>query len=449
MEDNPKAPLCTPMPRQQMVVTELILRCPAMAVSCVVLTFAVVAALAQDRIYPEKKPQPTQVFPDLYILADQVVSEQWKASLPLVNAPSDLKQVGPGQCVRFGVIATGDDRDRLLPSAKLSFELSFTGSTQRFATELPDAVKQVKPEGGDFVTEALAAGGVKNPMLSTATIAASRAKWCVPLETPDGTVTIRTTVASSDNKSFAVNARKIDVRTFATARKNVPFKDMSTFGPWLQHYHAAPDPAQLLPGLRIIASDEKARFMPNIMVFFEEALKASPAAANDLLRTLPNEDRPAQIYSIPLLSAAGYSTGPLLSGLKEDERTVIGSVHLPDPFDLKPDRTLPNRMDMLWASFFATGRIEPVREVASMLAWRADYEKFVEIQKSGQEPAEVTGSIIRGVVYTAAGWSLNALSRNDGVVADFIDALKASPDTPENVREELAHVHTNPAFTKK
>jgi hypothetical protein len=189
--------------------------------------------------------------------------------------------------------------------------------------------------------------------------------------------------------------------------------------------------------------------MPNIMVFFVQALKISPAAANDLLRALPNEDRPVRIYSIPLLSEAGYATDPLLTGFKEDEKTVINSAHLPDPFDLKPDRTLPSRMDMLWAYFFATGRIEPVKAVASMLAWRGDYEKLVEIQKSGQKPTEATESIIRGVVYTAAGWSLNALSRNDGVVADYIDALRSSPDTAADVKEELAHVHTNPAFTKK
>ena len=65
-----------------------------------------------------------------------------------------------------------------------------------------------------------------------------------------------------------------------------------------------------------------------------------------------------------------------------------------------------------------------------MLAWRSDYDDFVQMQKSGHRPTEVTGSIMRGVVYTAAGWSLNALSLNDGLVADYIDALKSSPDTP-------------------
>ena len=164
---------------------------------------------------------------------------------------------------------------------------------------------------------------------------------------------------------------------------------------------------------------------------------------------LPTESRSVREYGIPLLSAAGYATAPLLDSLNEDERTVVTSVHLQDPFDLKPDRTLPNRMDMLWAVFFATGSIKPVGTIASMLAWRPDYDKFAQIQKSGQKPTELTDSIMRGVVYTAAGWSLNALSRNDGLVADYLEALKASSDTPLVVKAELANLSTNPAFARK
>lgn len=421
---------------------------PGITLFCIV-SAAPVLPQAQDQAYPPKKPVPTQTYPELFVLADEVVEEQWKATLSLVNGPSDLKQVEPGQCIRFGVLASGEERDRLLTSAKLGFEFSFAGRAQTFTAELPEAVKQVKPEGGDFVTHVLSVAGIKNPLSSMVSIAASRARWCVPLDAPDGTATIRAAVITSDGKSFAVNPRSVDVKSFQTSRKNPPFKDMATFAPWLQRYHSSPDPSELLPGLRITASDEKARFMPNIMLFFVEALKASPTAANDLLQALPAEDRSVRIYSIPLLSEAGYATGPLLSSIKEDERTVIDSVHLPDPFDIKPDRTLPSRMDMLWAVFFATGRIEPVRAVASMLAWRADYDKFVEMQKSGQRPTEITDSIMRGVVYSTAGWSLNALSRNDGLVADYVDALKSSPNTPANVKDELANLFTNPAFTKK
>ncbi len=425
------------------------LRCLTSTIALSAIVFATLALCAQERVYPDKKLVPPQISPELFVLADQVVEGQWKASLDLVNGPSDLTQIEPGQCIRFGIFASGDDRDRLLTSATLGFEFTFAGHTQIFTPEPPEAVKQVKPEGGDFVTEALAVAGVKSPVLSMASIAASRAKWCVPVGMQDGTAMIRATVVSLDGKSVALKPRSIAVTTFATSRKNAPFKDMNTFGPWLQHYHAAPDPAELLPGLRIIASDEKARLMPNIMVFFVEALKASPAAAHDLFEALPTENRSVRIYSIPLLSDAGYATEPLLSAFKQDEKAEISSVRLADPFDMTPDRTLPNRMDMLWSVFFATGRREPVRAIASMLAWRADYDKFVEMQKTGQKPTELTESIMRGVVYTAAGWSLYALSRNDGLVADYVEALKSSPDTPANVKEELTKLYTNPAFTKK
>jgi hypothetical protein len=407
---------------------------------------AVFAAPAQST---GKKTEPATIYPQLLILADQVVDQQWKASLALVNAPTDLTQIGPGQCVRFGVIASGDGRDRLLSSARFRFELTFGTSGQTFTAEPLQALKQVKPEGGDFVTEALEAGGVKNPILSTASIAASHARWCVPPDSVSGTVIIRGTVERPNDTLFSLDTRTVSVQSFEASLKSVPFKDMTTFGGWLQHYHAAPEPAELLPGLRIVASDEKARTMPNIMVFFAEALRASPVTAMEIIRALPKEDRSVRVYSIPLLGESGYDTASLLSGVSEDEKGATTSMHLPDPFDLKPDRMLPSRMDMLWASFFATGRIEPVRAVASMLAWREDYEKLMAVQKSGQKPTELTESIMRGVLYSGAGWSLNALSRNDGVVADYIDALRASPDTSAQVKEELAHVHTNPAFTKK
>jgi hypothetical protein len=421
--------------------------------TAVLVLFGVVFAssvetLAQDQVHPTKKPIQTKVYPELVVLGSQVVEEQWKATLDLVNEPSDLRQVEPGQCVKFGVPASGDDRDHLLASAQLSFEFNFADHTQRFTAETAEAIKRIKPVGGDFVTEALSVAGVKSPSWSMASIAASRAQWCVPPDAKDGTASIRASVLKSDGKNLDLKTRSLDIRTFETARKNAAFKDMESVSPWIQHYHTAPDPAQLLPGLRIIASDEKARSMPNIMVFFVEALKANPAAANDLLQALPTEVRSVRIYSVPLLLAAHYDIGLLMNSLQEDERAAIDSVHLPDAFDMKPDRTLPNRMDMLWAVFFATGKIEPVRTVASMLAWRGDYDKFVDIQKSGQRPTEATESIVRGVSYNAAGWSLAALSQDDGLLADYIEALRASPNTSADIKKELANLHTNPAFRK-
>ncbi len=422
---------------------------PSLLTILAIILSVALSALPQEQVYPAKKPAPTEIHPNLLVIGDEVVREQWTSSPRLVNAPTDIKQIEPGQCVRFAVIATGDERDRLLNSATFSFDLSFGERTQTLPVAPAAVIKQIKPEGGDFVTQALGAAGIKNPLLSVASLAASAARWCAPDNVQDGSLKIVARAVLENKKSVALNPAVVEVRTFETARKKPAFGDMQTFGPWLQAYHNAPDPAHLLDGLRLVSGDAKAGSAYNVMAFFVAALKASPAAADDVIRQLPTEPVAVRIYAIPLLRIAGYQTDALLNGFKGDKKAVLESVALPDTYDLKPDRVLPTKMDMLWGEFFATGRMAPVKAIASMLAWREDYDKFNEMRKSGQKPTELTDSIMRGVVYTAAGWSLSAISRNDGVVADYIDELKSSPETSSAVKAELANLYTNPAFSRK
>jgi hypothetical protein len=394
------------------------------------------------------KSSPAEIHPELFVLGDQVVQEQWPTIPNLANAPTDLPQVEPGQCFRFGVFSTGDHRDQLLKAAKFSFELTIGGKVQSFAAEPALMIKQIKPEGGDFVAQALGAAGVKNPVNSTASLAASQARWCVPTDAQDGIVTVVALAVLENEKTVALNPRTIRLKTYDGARSQSPFTDMKTFGLWLQAYHRAPDPAHLLTGLRIVAADPNARSGYAIMSFFIAALKASATAQDDVARHLPSESAATRTYAAPLLRLAGYSVEPLLNGFTKEEIVAVKSVELPNVFDITPDRMLPNKMDMLWATFFATGRIEPVRTIVSMLAWREDYDKFKKMRETGQKPTGLTDSIMRGVVYSAAGWSLKALSQGDGVVADYVDALKVSPETPDVVKHELSELYTNPAFIK-
>jgi hypothetical protein len=50
------------------------------------------------------------------------------------------------------------------------------------------------------------------------------------------------------------------------------------------------------------------------------------------------------------------------------------------------------------------------------------------------------------VAYGAAGWSMSSLASRDGLLWDYVEALKASPDTPPAVKKELANLFANPAF---
>jgi hypothetical protein len=133
---------------------------------------------------------------------------------------------------------------------------------------------------------------------------------------------------------------------------------------------------------------------------------------------------------------------------REEQQKFLSLPPLQDPFDLTPTENLFQHLDMLWAVFGATGQIKPVKTVVNALSWRADYENFDKLRMTPNHPSTLTPSIVRGVVYTAAGWSLSSFQRSDTLVADYIDYLLASPDTPQSVKSELTGLSSNPAFKR-
>lgn len=413
------------------------------------------AVIAQDDVYRTpraKKATPTEIHPEIWVLDEQVITVQWPATLELINAPANLAQIEPSQCMRFGVFATGDDRYHTLQSARYQFTVQYAGQTETFGAQPADAVKQIKPEGGDLVTGALAAAGIKNPLPSMASMAGSRARWCMPDGGRDGSVIVAGLATRSDGTTVKLKSRAIDAVTFDSARRKQPAMTPEALSSWIPGYYASPNPALLLPALRLAAGDRTLRSLLNLMQFFVSVLKSSPYAANDLLRTLPSENADVRTYSLALLRRAGYSVESLLASFKDDERAGPQAAELPDAFDLTPDRTLFPKLDMLWSIFFATGEIRPVRSLASMLAWESDYaqvEKARETHRQDPEAKmELTDNMVRAVAYSAAGWSLASLSRREGLVVDYIDAIKAKPDFSGEAKQ-LADVYTNPAFKRQ
>jgi hypothetical protein len=280
---------------------------------------------------------------------------------------------------------------------------------------------------------------------------ATSARWCAPADVQDGTATIEGTVTLADGSRVTLKSRKIDVRTFETARKKVPFKKTEEFEDWFSHFHETPDPALLLPALRIFTHDAGARNEANLTEFFVAALKAHPLAAQELISKLPSEDRWMRMVTTSILTWAGYETASLRETLDDHDKAIMNAIHFPDPFDLSPNEAIGARQDMLWAIFFATGSFQPVRTIAGELAWREDYDKLMEhgrqARASGAPPTEGWPPYAaRGAAYGAAGWSMHSISMTDPLLNDYIAALKASPETPEQVKKELANLENNPAF---
>ena len=111
--------------------------------------------------------------------------------------------LNPGQSIRVGVVAAGDNRDEFIEKTKLSFRVKFSDQAKDHPLSALAQTKQIKPEGGDFVTQALAAGGIKSPALTMATMGVSTENWCVPSDATDGIATIEAeTESPSGRKSL-------------------------------------------------------------------------------------------------------------------------------------------------------------------------------------------------------------------------------------------------------
>ena len=116
------------------------------------------------------KPTPVKIDKQIMIFPESVVLEQWPHTPKFANPPQNLKLLNPGQCIRVGVIATGDDRDDYLGKTQLSFRAELGGQAQDHPMALLAAIKEMKPEGEDMINAALTYAGIPNPGIATASL---------------------------------------------------------------------------------------------------------------------------------------------------------------------------------------------------------------------------------------------------------------------------------------
>ena len=406
---------------------------------------------AQSATVPPHKPTPAKIDKQLLIFPEYVVLDQWPHTLNLVNAPQNLKLLNPCQCIRIGLIATGDDRDSYLEKTQLSFRVEFAGQTDSHPLAPLAGMKQIKPEGGDFVTQMLNSINVENPIPTMASLGASAEGWCVPADAQDGTATIDAEAETPAGHEKLARA-KIQIESFGTGSKRV-FKDDNELNDFFMGYHYQPNPARLLPALQFFAAAPKQPEHPesleSITATFGAALKASPTAAKDFMARIGAQTGFTRVFGITALIMGGYNVDPVLKTLSDDDRKMFANPQVPDPYDFSHPEDVGMRFDMLWGMFMTTGQLSPIQKIATALAWRPDWEEFDKARKSATPIKEWTPSIGRAAAYAAAGWSLASFQQTDPLAADYIEYMIASPDTPDAVKTELKGLQTNPAFKRQ
>ena len=274
-----------------------------------------------------------------------------------------------------------------------------------------------------------------------------------PSDATDGIATIEAETESPSGRR-SLKPSPVRIESFDTGSKK-SFKDVGEFSGILQTYYRQPNPARLLSVLKFMVDFENQNPKPQVAQGFPEevcaflaaALKADPISAKDFLARIGAQPPATRALGLLVLRTAGYDITIVLNTLSAEDRQKFQSLTpMPDPYDLTPTREVFGHLDLMWSTFGATGQFKPVNTIASTLSWRPDYDDFDKARKARDHNLSFTPSVIRGVAYTAAGWSLGSFQRNDPLAADYIEFMLASADTSPLVKSELTNLSTNPAF---
>ena len=384
-----------------------------------------------------QKQTPAVLVPQPIILLDSVVAEQWPAMPPAVNAPAEITVLNPGQCVRVGVAATGTGIAHFLDGVAIRTAITMGNTHNEIPLEPASTSKLIRPEGADFVEDALAAGGVRSPLPTTATLAVSSSKWCVPQDVRDGSATFSADV-DLHGKHIALKSQSIRIESLATAAA-VDFKDKKQLGEWIMSYDRHPEPARLLAAVKFIGAEE----MPDLngFEFLVAAFAHDSATACQFGTAVAEFDKRPRLLAVSVAAQAKvtFVHPPILN---RDERDLLAAwPQISDPYDLSSSNQPWQNLDRLWAQFLATGEKKPIAAIVQTLEWKSDYDAFLEMKKQGKKISEVTPSIAHGLTYSAAQWSLGSFYNNDPIAADYIRAIRDDPSTHQPIRAALQNLN--------
>lgn len=201
-------------------------------------------------------------------------------------------------------------------------------------------------------------------------------------------------------------------------------------GDWMTHYYEYPTPARFVAEVQglskagHLSSPEKGVV---VAVFLGRVMAANPVAVESWLSQLSDltgRDRET------LLLAAGFSR-------TQEARSFLakqpdGAKYLESLIDIRSvELEDPAVLDMLWADFFATGEVAPLKRLVHVLNY-GQYEGAMEKYAGSQKTQKDREDAMRDAVFQAARWSLESNVRQHRRVGEFLEQVYW--------RDELTHL---------
>ena len=186
---------------------------------------------------------------------------------------------------------------------------------------------------------------------------------------------------------------------------------------WMAHYYESPAPDEFVGWVRSVAREgllAKPSSRLPVMIFMSEVLRQNPERAAQWckdLAFLPQSDKPHVAWTFRNAAVPGFEACVQkdMGLLPSEADKVLASGR----FDLMARQPASAaELDMLWVTFMATGRDEPVNRIIEVLA-RPEPERT--------DPGGAQALLLRG----AASWSLASNARQHPRVRELVAARRS------------------------
>lgn len=229
---------------------------------------------------------------------------------------------------------------------------------------------------------------------------------CFDPEDPYGEYTINVTaidhVGSQTNRQTAtVEQKEFSVEKMTEQERDALFVQ----------YPAIPQPTHALSAfLQTEHSffDEENEPIWSAIWFFKTVFENNEFLVPHLIQAFPDGNLKQQKDTILVLSLMNRMEElPRLSGELQTFARVMTAGRIPDPYT---EITTGKQLDMLWAEYFATGRVRPIRQLLTALGLREHIGTLDKIKAGELDPEtlEVYRAGMLEAVFQSALWSLRS-----------------------------------------
>jgi len=219
------------------------------------------------------------------------------------------------------------------------------------------------------------------------------------------------------------------------------YDNMEQMDQWMTYYYVKPKPQNIVNAIKYYCSlreKDKSRTLL-MLTFFTLLLNDNGYLKNYLAEEYKtHNDSYTKDFILNLLSRSNVKMDDFIGALPADEQAKYNeyrNLKLLDPFDSVIDAS---QLDMLWATFMATGSYSPVLRLVEDLElarYRGCIDEYKNTPNWQSQLKAVQESIYKSLV-----WSLTSNARQHCLVKDYLVYIQNNAILSDEVKDELKNI---------